>query len=421
MGQLECSQIGEGELETLRGIRGTRYTYTQLEPLTREVVRKGFINRPLPGGYPILHVILIERRDAKEGKQQYLDLFRGVLSQTQADKNIRNKHGTSLLSVSVEEEDEEALDLLLANKADPAYISRDGKTAFEHALDRGSSVSIIGKLGEVTPVTPAMGENFKTSFEQFLEEWNVEGVTRFLDLKLVNPEDFARHPERSRISTEIDRLFDEGFWIRVLGNPGEEVKVLGQREGISSAALAQMRHSHRKDGSYTDYSPATFVRREILISLFPCSSIGVMIRPTNRIIPYWYDGHNEQLTRGMDFSKEKLDNGQREGQFWEVKEAVIAATLQRMKEKDIEEKVSRVQEEGGDKHGVFRDQRFQRGRQFSWNEGLFRYKREDVFAIYVPDEAFLERASAFRTLLQLEHLPFLSYEDGVLRVYSIRG
>jgi hypothetical protein len=49
-----------------------------------------------------------------------------------------------------------------------------------------------------------------------------------------------------------------------------------------------------------------------------------------------------------------------------------------------------------------------------------RYKKEDVFAIYVSGEEFLERASSFRTLLQLDHLPFLGYEDGVLRVYLRR-
>jgi hypothetical protein len=406
--------IKESELQSLQGIQGTRYSFEQLEKITDEIIQKNYINRPLSDGYPILHHILMERRDAKE-KNQYLNLFKKVLQQKQTDKNICDKNKNTLLSVSVDHDDVESLNLLLEIGTDPNFTNSRGRTAFEHSLVQSSNPVIVRKLREVTEITPKIRQGFREDFETLLEEWDVEKVNMFLDLKLINLEDFAQNPEKSVVPTEIDHLFAEGFWIRTIQDLKKEIGILEEREKMPKEVdLEKLRHSNEKIKNYTPYSPATFVKKGIPVALFDASSAGVMIKTKGRTIPYWYDGHNEQLTRDMNYSKEKLDNGQPSGQFWEIKESDIAKTLQKMKDNYINDMVLNVQEEGNDKYKIFNDKRFQRGCSFSWNEGLFRYKKEDIFAIYVPDESYLKEAFDLRGLLQQPNLPFLFYKDGVI-------
>jgi hypothetical protein len=174
-----------------------------------------------------------------------------------------------------------------------------------------------------------------------------------------------------------------------------------------------MRHSNsdRTFQYYTSYSPATFVKKNISISLFK-GSIGVMIKTDKqRRIPYWYDGHQEELTRDMNYlNGEKLDNDQQFGQLWKIKESLIACAVQLMNDEYIEDNVLKIE---NDKHNIFTDKRFQSQPNFSWNEGLFRYKKKDVFAIYVSDKQYLKEANILKSALKL-NLPILFYENGIL-------
>jgi len=413
----ENTPIQKGELGSLKGVQGTRYNLKQLKSIATEITQKGFVNRPL-NGYPILHIILMERSDAREKKDSYLRLFERALELKGVDKSIYDKHGSTLLSESIKNDDQEILNLLLEKGADPCIVNKNGITSFEVALSRGSDAS-VDILRKVTPISPAMVKNFQQYFEGALEEWDVKTVNRFLDLKLVSPADFKKQYRLDpKCSEAVNSLFKAGFWIRTIGDYKKEKKILDLRYELDRHELEGMRHGEdfEKHKFYTPYSPATFVKMGVQISLF--GDVGVMIKTRERTIPYWYDGHTEELTRDMSFTKGEtgINNGQSEGQYWEVKESDIAAMVQHMRDQNLKTSLSCVIED--DKYGIFKDPQLQREPFFRWNEGLFRYKRRDIFAICTNDPKDIRKAIELRSVLDIG-VPILYYQDGTLRFCSL--
>lgn len=361
-----------------------RYTLKQLKNLVFERLRHNRVNK-LVDGYPVLHEIIIELRNEQDDQKRskYRDLLALVLQHSHTLPDICDKHGRTGLSYVAACGDLKSVLLFLNNDADPNFIDSFGKKALEWAIfENPKAVELITFLVRKTEITDEMRTKFRELFQLAIEEENVDRINLLIDLKLVSY-------ERSKLIAPPEKLsedFEEGCWMRVISDPEKEFSILEKRSHYSDKELGRLRHKNLEndpeDPFYTGYSSATFVKLGMPICLPETSPAGVIIRRhRSQLIPYWYDGHTEKLTSHLDFSRNRLSNGNSEGEYNEVEETKIVGILSNSLCAKI-----KVEGQGRrDRYGVLRDHRLSDS-FLPWNEGLFRYKMEDIIGIFLDPE-----------------------------------
>jgi len=400
------------------------YTLAQLEQMVSEVLQSGEVNKAR-NEYPILHLVVTEfpADYAEQTKcSHYLKLIERILKCRRCDPDVFDKHKKSALMYAAEIGNSDLMSLLLQYNADPNLkCGNNGWRALEYGILRNPSSETTRNLKKHTLITKNMFQHFEELFKDALEESedtpsnSAAIIDVLLDLKLVKHTPKFRQPSDS-----------SGFWIHTIDNVNKEARILKIRDLYASEHLAMQRHGrdYERDQNYTYYTSATFIQPGIPIDLFSSSSPGVMIRPSDYLIHYWYDGRREELTRDFNFSNgREVTNGQAEGQYWELTAKEIQRhVMKRFKLRINEvEKYAQENPEYYDKHGVLLDRRLCDEVQFSWNEGLLRYKRDDVFGIHVnPDsKKCCEEALKLRENLSLPvPLYYYSRSGTVQRIQS---
>lgn len=395
-----------------------RYTLAQLEELTRQALQSGTVNN-MVDGYPLLHSILIELRDEKNpnNRPKYIHLIRTLLADQRTDVNVLDKHGsTPLMEAASEIRSLKLVKLFMERGANPNYVGNiDRWTALEKTIFRSpESTSIIDYLKTVTTITPRIQEFLQDLLRRGIEEEDIQWINAIMRLG------FIRYENMASVSCPAELLaeFNSGFWIRTISDVNSEVGILRKREKIAEDQF-QGYQSDEEDEDYTRYSAATFVKNPIPIGVFNSSDPGIMFRQRNRTIAYWYDGHREELTRDWHFHRSsKLGHGIK-GEYQHIIEGHIGEKLV-IRYQDMLAKIQKSQKDGQlDTYGVLADQQV-RSIDFSWNEGLLRYKKEDIFGFYVnPDnQDSIAKAFALRRMLNLGDIHFYYYDPhkGIKRV-----
>ena len=400
-----------------------RYSLKQLEKIVPKILASGHVNT-MYDGYPILHSVFIELRDERDQpkRPRYLKLIKAILESPTCDPDVLDKHKKPLLAYAAEENQKEVLIYLLNSGANPNRTSTTCEyTALEWGIQRSAGSEVISILMKYTKKTPRLIKNCQEMFDEALENSEIDTMNVLLDLKLaVYQKQFDLH--------SIPGIPD-AFWVRMVSDSKKEFQILKKREKLTDRALAEQRHTEKPhpDSYYTPYSPVTCVRHSIPISTFGSSnSVGIMIHPTCYSIPYWFDGHREELTRDFSYREGlKLTNGQSKGQYWDVSFEKIQKMLESCYKKEVEDCVKiakKDRKKGGsefDKHGVILD-RMLWDIDFRWNEGLVRYQHKHIFGILVnpKNKASCKKAFELKRILQLE-VPFYEYRECLGTIHKL--
>ncbi len=394
-----------------------RYSLIELKKLVPEILSSGNINTRFDG-YPIIHSVFIELRDEDDNTKHihYIKLIEIILQYPGCEPDVLDKHRKPLLAYAAEMGKLNVLIMLLRAGANPNLTSTQLQyTALEWAIQRNATSKAIPILKKRTDVTQQMLKNCQEMFETALEDEDVDTINTLLDLNLV------KYNLKFRRNLSTAHELPTGFWIRMITNPKEELKILREREKLDDSILFKQRHTTRPHPNlhYTNYSPATYVRHSIPISIFSFQDAGVMILPTNNPISYWFDGHEEELTRDFSYHEDAhLNNGQKTGQYWEITPQDIKRKIEELYKKEVQ-RYRRIAEEDDDedqnkfdRHGVILDKLLCERVRFSWNEGLIRYKSKQIFGILVDPENETSSKKAFelKNTLQLD-VPFYSYSE----------
>jgi len=395
-----------------------RHSLEQLETLVPQILGRGQINTPFDG-YPILHSVFIELRDERDKTKhtRYIELINTILKYPGCNPDVLDKHRKPLLAYAAEQGKLTALKMLLKVDADPNLTSTQLQyTALEWAIRCNPASKAIPTLIKYTTKTSNILKNCQAMFDNALEEEDVDTINILVDLQLA-----TYHPQFRNNLPALPPNVPTGFWMRTVTNPQKELKILLDREKLEDSILAKQRHTTTPDRNsyYTDYSPATYVRHSIPISIFGSHDAGLLIYPTNERIPYWFDGHREELTRDFHYHEgSNLNNGQRKGQLWEITPQQIQVTIEELYKKKISRHKKTVKEDGNeeehrfDKHGIMLDKLLCEDVRFSWNEGLMRYKHKQIFGILVDpeNEASCKKAFELKNILKL-NVPFYDYRE----------
>lgn len=398
-----------------------RFTLEQLESLVPNLLLSGYVNTPIEG-YPIIHNVMMELRDESDHRKhpRYLALIESILRNPHCKPDVFDKHGKSSLMYAAQSNNLYLVRLLLQYGANPNLVCRQlKKTALEYAcFINPDAHKTIRELRDITQRTPRLKENCEELFERAKEEDDVSWINILLNLSLVTWQRQINIKERMEPKNNLPRA----FWIRTISNPAQEQTILAIRERMSDEALARQRHTTNTTSApnYTKYSPSTFVRQGIPGRLFSGGDhAGVMIGLSNQPIPYWYDGHMEELTREMWYTEgSRLDNGNT-GQHYEITSDKIAAELERRYLKEAKEYYDNAarDKEQYDRHGVLLDKQLSEI-GYTWNEGLLRYKCKHIFGIYVNpnNKKHVEEALNLRRILNV-NVPLYSYdqETGIVK------
>lgn len=389
------------------------YTLKQLKAVVPKILNAGHINTPLKG-YPILHQVFLALEYDSANYEGYISLIKTILSHPQCNPDVLDQYGIPLLAYACAGEHRAVLFMLLFHHANPDFIHTKHSTPLEWAIEHNPSSSLIPILNQCTARTQTLLANCQAMFNDALElaEENVDLINILLDLKLVTyNRQFQKH---LKSSPDVP----VGFWIRTIADPKKERDILQKRNKLTDSGLAKQRHTTSADPGvhYTIYSCATYVRQNIPICIFGYEAAGLMIHPTADPIAYWFDGHNEELTR--DFSYQEgadLSNGLSKGQFWELTPQQIQTTIEDFYLQEVKrsQEIARESKDEDhyrfDKHGVMLDKMLC-DIYFRWNEGLMRYKSKQIFGILVnpENETSCKRAFNIKKTLGLT-VPFYDY------------
>lgn len=399
-----------------------RYTLEELESVVPRIIAAKKVNTMFDG-YPILHSVFIELRDERNETKynHFIILIEIILKDPNCNPDVLDKHKKPLLAYVVEMEKEnlssKLINMLLQAGADPNLMSTSLQyTALEWAVQRNPTSKAINILKRFTNNTPKLLANCQEMFNNALEEDECDIINVLLETQLVH------YVPKFRNNLISSNNIPRGFWIRTIADPMKELEILEIRENLDDGTLAKQRHTLNplKNSHYTIYSPATYVRNSIPISIFSFEKVGLIIHPTDDQIPYWFDGHQEELTRDFSYGeKDILNNGQTTGQYWEVTPKEIQKIIEELYKKEVQKCKEEAQESQRedpprfDKHGVILD-RLLCDISFSWNEGLLRYKHKQVLGILVNPESkdSCKGALKLKSTLKL-NVPFYHYNESL--------
>jgi hypothetical protein len=407
-----------------------------LEKLEKLVSELNDINT-IKDGYPILHHAILSLDRSSGGEhERYFSLFSKILKKTKCNPDILDKYSKSPLMYAAEGNQKNLCNLLLQHRANPNLLSGEGKTALEYAIELCPKGGIVRLLIPITNKTDRLLKNCQELFNVALDEAeNAIGDTvRALNVDIMNELldfDLAKYQGQERplgfYKITKDEKDDEctGFWVRVIRNPGEERVILEKREKNSGSVYAD-RHPKGaiyksgwdKNSTFTEYSSCTFLRRGIPIQLFLSGSgskyASLLIRPSQASIYYWYDGRKEELTDNVDldtFKNKPLNAGYNlEISARKIEKSLVTYYLRLIEEykKQYKEKPSLY-----DKYQILLEKELDM-LSLSWNEGLLRYRHEDVLGVCVCENSRESAISALRliSILNLQsHQARLFYYD----------
>ncbi|MFY7698591.1 MAG: ankyrin repeat domain-containing protein [Legionella sp.] len=306
--------------------------------------------------------------------------------------DIRNKWGEYATHIAIENNRADLIELLLKHQVDFTLVDSLGRTPFMKMLTRpglGANMEILGLLSNIKPQT-----NQQTT------------------------------------TAPIQLAYEKGFWIRQIGahaRPPQEAitrekEILTEREKLSSEDLLEHIKQPKEHEAY-NFSPATFVKAGIPISLFKQGSYFGVIIQTDHLIPCWYSGWDgERMSNSeINFRSKplKFQNIAEEHQCNNKNSNEIAQQLHRLYQQKMKTYSLRERYE----HIGHRE-------TLSWNEGLFRYKKSDIKAFCIGSkeedgkmvydglslrEFKLGKMAYYglllRNELQLTHLPFFQYNE----------
>ncbi len=208
----------------------------------------------------------------------------------------------------------------------------------------------------------------------------------------------------------IQHYKSRGLWIRMLGDPARELEKLGQWREQTDEALCT--HEPHAPGEIPDYSALTYIKADMPLSLFSMqANFGVLVQPKGRDIPFWQDGDLSGITKRLDYTQRELAFRQGETdrdatghQFSDISEEAIAAHV-----------------EGADFTRTF----LRRDTQ-SWNEGLFRYKADDVVGMVVTTDYDLDCEEFEDFMFELDQyrtkdgsVPVLFFEERTGKLWQV--
>lgn len=230
--------------------------------------------------------------------------------------------------------------------------------------------------------------NVKELFIVAVDEWEFSWIDFLIDKKFISYQSS---------SIKLPEGFENGFWVRVFSKDAisKEIDNLKNRKGLDSRLLSGHGEKHNKkiNGhgfASTDYSPATFIPAGYKVSLFHLyDCAGVILLPrSNRVIDYWYSGLiGEELTRHQDYNKKILKGyEEKDGHhFTNITEKQISAAYSTCVENGRALRNKKLDKHDVIKHSV----------AWAWNEGLFRYKAEDICGIYLNPNSMISIEAAF--------------------------
>lgn len=361
-----------------------RYSLEELEAAVEERLGSDAINEVIHG-YPLLHSLLIEWRDELDEKQfpRWEELLKRLVNSNHVDVDVLSKHGNTPLHSVVDEHEAERveylLQLLLSKNANPNLLNRRGQTPLECAISmypaNHANVQILKKA---THISGELKKRCQEQLEDAVSNYDAHTINTLIDLRLAEPP--SPYVENR---TKEPSWFCQGVWLRTVSNPKQEREILDKRKGLSPEQLRGYK-AHNADtdakSDYTNYSPATFVKSAIPVSVFGFNPPGVIIRQACRTIDYWYDGYREELTRNMSFDGDiPLTHGAHatEHEHHQVKEHEMTGLLA----KSYEYHTAWTKKKDSDRYAILESRPFYC--TMSWNEGLFRYQREDIIGIFV--------------------------------------
>lgn len=390
-----------------------------------KILQSGHVNDNLDD-YPILHHVMMTLRDdpKQEHYPRYLKLIKDILQNPQCDPDVLDQYGKTALTyvaeatpsidVGTDKIYQELLNVLLKEGADPNLeCGANSWTPLEWALHYSPTSQAIPVLASRTKYTQRLLAHCQKMFDEAIEDKEVDTINTLLDLGLVTYQrQFKRIPR-----LDITSNATNGYWIRVIRRPDEEKGILQKREALSDAVLSKMRHEtnhYSSNPSYTEYSSCTYVRPGLPVSLFGSGGAGFMIKPSASPISYWYDGHREVVSNCIMVRKgEQIDNGEAEGQYWELtgKQVEDVLTKKFLDEVDKCCRNSTKDQEHYDRHGVLLDQELL-DIGFSWNEGKLRYKRKDIFGVCVDPNNKQSSIDALKLRQKFDlQVPLYFYND----------
>jgi hypothetical protein len=218
--------------------------------------------------------------------------------------------------------------------------------------------------------------------------------------------------------------FENGIWLREAPNLIGEFKNLNKRDALSLPELMRCHTQVNAAGSntHTHYSPATMIRAKIPIRLFASIHPVLLIDlPPEHLITYWYDGLNgESFSNRMDYSKVHLTSKDNiENQYSHEYHYLSSRTISQLLMRDYTLAYQRHRSVKYEDEEYFHP----------WNEGLFRYKRNEVCGIGLLSERlkqaamrdYIVEALQIRHHLNLGTIPFFVYDLalGLLHQISI--
>lgn len=385
-----------------------RFTLSQMRRAIQIQLKRGKINE-LIEGYPLLHRVLMEMRDARKSKdrEEWYDLFRVLVRSKQVDLNVRDQHGSTPLHWAVREFNPELssriIYRLLHTGADPEAVDGYTKiTAFELAIERyPADHEIVQQLQPVTTMTSTLRQRCQEMFDETVDDVKcgeinddeaIQRIEALLDLKL------AKAPELQMVGRKQEpSWFTKGVWVRTIDDPEKEMQILRKRQGLHGRKLRGCQF--KDDSYYTRESSMTFLRGGVPTATFG-HECGVMVLPKGRTIRYFYDGqHGEELTRTMHLAglwpRQASSDGC--GHHHLIHERDLPSVVK----KAYRYKRPQGSESPVDKYGVLA------GRDWPvpWNEGLLRYRHDEIHAVFVTSltKEALEKAQTFRKQMKLGH------------------
>mmetsp|Transcript_14700 Transcript_14700/g.21960 ORF Transcript_14700/g.21960 Transcript_14700/m.21960 type:complete len:242 (+) Transcript_14700:92-817(+) len=224
------------------------------------------------------------------------------------------------------------------------------------------------------------------------------------------------------------KYFSEGVWARWVFDPATEKKILEKREKLSYCQLWGCKSDGENDLDYTSYSPSTFIHPKFCVDLPVDARLtrptqcGVLIRTLNNTgepIPtdFWDCEMGGRATDDFTFSENEISP-----------KSSSAFGLFSSKLKDSRnppptpENIAQQLEKYLEANPQSESQWTLPG----WNEGLLRYKKEDICGFFVsttPDhdaEKFLKFAKEWKQELGLSELPIYEYKMELQKPPSLK-
>tara|TARA_R110000868_G_scaffold380784_4_gene647013 strand:- start:10978 stop:12240 length:1263 start_codon:yes stop_codon:yes gene_type:complete len=391
-----------------------RYSHDELQRAIQQRYNTPAINESIKG-YPLLHSLLIEWREERETQDCWVSLFNHLIQSSHIDFQVRDCHGDTPLHSIVKffhkHIHTNQLVKFFVKYADANVLNRSNMTPLECAVKYYSAKrTIIKLLLRKTDITPELRRRCQQQLEYAMSERDTPLINTLMTLKLAH---------RPALYVEDRYLepswFRNGVWIRMVSDGRLEDQILTLRHGLPLQALPG--HCQCQYRGYTPYSPATFIKPRIPVNSFGRHNAGVIIRTRpDRFVDYWYDGGaGEQLTKKLSFtpgynlSQDGYVKAFEHHNKTENEISQLLSTSHDEKKKYLPAKLDRFGILASRPHYEF----------MFWNEGLFRYQREDIAGIVMVDDGELtaeDFAPALKLKRQLfghQQKPYFQYKIGI--------